>query len=178
MKKYSKYLSKILLLIYSVFSIITLSNCTKDKNESSALDDINNSSRIKLQLLAEKYGAELFDCSTLNKILNKNTILDTTVVQIQKNDGVYAIKAKINSDCTKEIFAELKCTGDVYKKFCRTKTNHLFIAAHINSVNETELRAEVDTLTKGSAQINLGKTFLLTGECLALVENTFYANAN
>jgi len=178
MKKYLRHLSKVLLLVYSIFSLMTLSNCTKDKNEYSALDDISNSRRIKLHLLADEYNAVYFDCNEINKILNKNTILDTTVVQIQKNEGVYVIKAKVNTDCTKEIFAELKCTGDVYKKFSRTKTNHLYIAAHVDSVNVTELTAEVDALTKGSAQINLGKTFLLTGECLALVENTFYGNAD
>lgn len=178
MKNFYLQIPKVFLLVYTIFSLATLSHCTKDSGEYSALEKIKNANTLKLQILSDEFDAVHFDCSSISSILNKNIVLDTLLIGMQKQKDCYLLKAKVKCDSQKEIFAELKCTKEIYQQYERTKSNNLLIAAKIISYAETNILADVDSLSERKKQIDLGKTILFSGECLALLENTYYGSTN
>lgn len=149
----------------------------KEKNLSS-LEKIKSQKSNLINYLSKKYDAEVFDGSATVELLNKNVVLDSNIVSVQKINDEYLIKAEINIDSDKKYYAYLKCDDAVIEKFYNTKTNKVLIAAKINSFNEVDMLADADSLSGGKSLVNLGKSILLYGECLALVENSFTNNAN
>ncbi len=178
MNNYYPLISKVFILFYTAFSLATLSNCAKENEEHSALEQINNTRSVKLDVLIDQFDAVQFNCNEVNSILNKNVVLDTLLIGVQKHKDNYVLKVKVNCGLTEKIFAELKCTKEIYHQYQKTKSNNLLIAAKISSFIKTDLMADVDTLTDKLKQVNLGSSILLSGECLALLENAYYDNTN
>ena len=163
---------------YILFSIITLSNCTDDRSGDSVLDQIKSRQADSVRLLTDRFDAERFACDNPMSSVNKSVILDTTILGVQKRDGNYFIKAEIKTDCNQKYFTELKCSGKIIEAFHRTKSNDALIVARVESITVSEYITETDSLSNRSPIINAGKIFLLHGECLALIENTYTTKAN
>ena len=165
-----------LLLAYITVSFITLSNCAK-KNDSSAFDQLRSSKRELASLLRFKYAAEDFDANS-KQIFSRPVLLDSTLIGVSQKDGNYFLRAKVNAAGGVKYFAELKCSKEIANLYNHTKSNSAYIAAKITRIDNSSIVAEADSLDGKSTQINLGKSILLGGECLALAEIPTYTNAD
>ncbi|MHB8928986.1 MAG: hypothetical protein ACYC4T_07420 [Melioribacteraceae bacterium] len=176
MKLSGKIFSGGLLLAYVAVSFIALSNCAK-KNDSSTFDQLCSSKKDIANLLRFKYAAEDFDV-TSNHIFSRPVLLDSTLIGISQKDGNYFLRAQVNTGSSIKYFAELKCSKVIADLYSRTKSNYAYITAKITRIDNLFLVAEADSLDGKSAQINLGKSILLGGECLALAEIPTSLNAD
>lgn len=165
-----------LLLAYITVSFITLSNCAK-KNDFSALDQLRSSKKEIANLLRFKYAAEDFDANS-KQIFSRPVLLDSTLIGVSQKEGNYFLKAKVNSAGGVKYFAELKCSKETANLYNRTKSNSAYIAAKITRIDDSFIVAEADSLDGKLTQINLGKSILFCGECLALAEIPTYINAD
>jgi hypothetical protein len=150
MKLSGKIFSGGLLLAYVAVSFIALSNCSK-KNDFSAYDQLRSSNPV---------------------------LLDSTLIGISQKEGNYFLRAQVNTGSSIKYFAELKCSKVIADLYSRTKSNYAYVAAKITRIDDLSLVAEADSLDGKSAQINLGKSILLGGECLALAEIPSSLNAD
>ncbi|MHB8906338.1 MAG: hypothetical protein ACYC6D_09470 [Melioribacteraceae bacterium] len=165
-----------LLLAYITVSFITLSNCTK-KNDFSTFDQLSSSKREIANLLRYKYAAEDFDANS-KQIFFRPVLLDSTLIGVSKKEGNYFLRAKVNAAGGVKYFAELKCSKEIANLYNRIKSNSAYIAAKITRIDNSSIVAEADSLDGKLTQINLGKSILLGGECLALAEIPAYINAD
>ena len=165
-----------LLLAYVAVSFIALSNCSK-RNGFSTNDQLRSSKKEIANLLRHKYNAENFDVNS-KQIFSRPVLLDSTLIGISQKDGNYFLRAQVNTGGSIKYFAELKCSKVIANLYCRTKSNYAYIAAKITRVDNLSLVAEADSLDGKLAQINLGKSILLGGECLALAEIPTSLNAD
>jgi hypothetical protein len=175
-KSFRKIFSGGLILAYVAVSLITLSNCTKT-NDSSTVEQLKSAKQKIANLLMQKFDAEIF-CAGSEQILNHPVLLDSTLIGITKKDGGYLLKAQINAGDSKKYFAELKCSREIADSYSRTKSNSVFIVAKISRIDDYLLLAEADSLDGKRSQFNIGKSILLSGECLALAEIPAAINAN
>lgn len=176
MKLSGKIFSGVLLLAYVTVSFIPLSNCAK-KNDFSAYDQLRSSKKEVANLLRFKYAAEDFDANS-KQIFFRPVLLDSTLIGISQKEGNYFLRAQVNTGGSIKCFAELKCSKVIADLYCRTKSNFAYIAAKITRIDNLSLVAEADSLDGKSVQINLGKSILLGGECLALAEIPTSLNAD
>ena len=163
---------KLLLVLYTIFSLLSLSNCTKSRDDYSSLDQIKSRQADSIRLLSDRFDAERFDCDDPMRAINKAVLLDSTILGIRKQNNNYYLKAKINTGCKGEYFADLKCSGKLITAFNKTKSNYALLAAKIENVSISDYIMEADSLGGKEKVINSGIVFLLHGECLELLENT------
>lgn len=175
-KSLSKILSNTLLPAYIAISLLSLSNCAKPDN-STASDRLNFAKQQTASLLMQKFDAEIFDASS-KVILNRPVVLDSTLIGIIENKGQYFLRAEVKLKGSKKYFAELKCSRQIADSYYRTKSNSALIAAKISRIDDCSTFAESDSLDGSKSQLNLGKSTLLSGECLALVEIPSILNAD
>ncbi len=158
------------------FSVLSLSGCDK-KNEKLTFEQQIQKRSHTIKLLEERFGAQLLDCNTIQSV-NKVVILDTLILGIRKEADDFIIRAKINNNCRKKYYTELKCSKEIAEQFNQTKSNCNILAARIDKMYDYKLIAETDSLSGENPQLDLGNSVLLTGECLALMEVPAIINAN
>lgn len=168
LKKFSKVVINSLLLGYIGFSLISLSACSK-KGEESFFDELLRERNETAETLLHEFDAQMFPCK-LEEIFRRPVVLDSVIISIIKNKEDYFIRARINANCDKKYYADLKCCSEIVGQFNKTKSNYAFIAAKITKVDNYNLVAEADSLEGAKSQFILGDAILLTGECLALAE--------
>lgn len=168
MRFFSKILPNVLVLGYVAISLLSLSNCTS-KDDYTTNDRLNSAKQKTASLLLQKYNAELFNINS-EQILNHTVVLDSTLIGIIEKEGQYFLRAKVKLKGNKKYFAELKCSPEIVDLYRRTKSNSVFIAAIISRIDDCSRFAETDSLDGKNSQLNLGKSILLGGECLAIVE--------
>ena len=164
------------MLGYIVFSLISLSACSKKGDESFFEQQQKIRGKIARALL-QKFDAQLFPCNQ-KELFKKPVVMDTVIIGIKENDGEYFIHARVNTVCNKKYFANLRCSREIVKRFNNTKSNYAFIAAKITEAMDYNLTAEADSLEGQKSQLSLGNAVLLNGECLALAEIPPIINAN
>ena len=165
-----------LFLGYLAFSLFTLPACT-GKSDGSTYDNQLSQKRNVAHLLIDKYDAEMFECGT-QEILKKTVVLDSIILGIKKTGGNYIIKAKVNTECNKKYYAELKCSKEIADQFQQTNSNAAYLAAQIHRVDSYSMIAEADSIDGTTSNLHLGNTLLLSGECLALAEIPTITNAD
>ncbi len=175
-KKILKAVSHLLFLLYLVFSLIPVSGCKENDAKLSFEHQLEKRSHT-IKLLEAKYGAKLLSCDA-EEAIDKIVILDTLVIGIKNKGDDFILRAKINNNCGKEYFAELKCRHEIAEHFKTTKSNCCILAARISNVYYCEIVAEADSLNGENHQLNLGSSVLITGQCLALAEIPAILNAN
>ena len=176
LRKITGWIINSLILFYLAFSLFSLTSCSK-KNEGIDYEEQKNFRSHTIKLLEEKFDAKLLTAG-VNKIVNKNLVLDSTVLSIKKVNDEYFIKARINANCDKKYFADLKCSREIIDAFNKSKSNYVIMAAKIFQVIEYNVIAESDSLSGEKSSLNLGNAVLLTGECLALADVPAVINAN
>ncbi|MCX6169808.1 MAG: hypothetical protein NTX65_10740 [Ignavibacteriales bacterium] len=176
MKLSGKIFSGCLLLAYITVSLSTLTNCA-EKNNFSTSDQLNSSKKEIANLLRFEYAAEDFDMAS-NNIYSCPVLLDSTLIGVSQKEGNYFLRAKVNFKSSIKYFAELKCSKEIADLYKRTKSNSAYITAKITRIDNLSLVADADSLDGKLHQINLGKSILLTGECLALAEIPASINAD
>lgn len=164
------------MIIYFAVSLITLSNCTKTDDFTTG-DRLNSAKQKIASLLLQKFDAEILNINS-KQILNRPVVLDSTLIGIIENGGQYFLRAEVKLKNSKKYFAELKCSREIVDSYYRTKSNSAFIAARISRIDDCSMFAEADSLDRNLSQFNLGKSILLSGECLALMEIPTTLNAN
>lgn len=169
---------KFLLVFYTIFSILSLSNCKKSEDENSSLDLIKINKIESIQFLSTKYNAIPFDCSIIEDLVNKSVVLDTTVIGIVKRGNENYIKAQIKSDCKSKYFAELSCSEKIIQEFGLTKSNSILLVAEIKSIIKQDYAVKADSLYGKETHLGTEQVSLLLGNCLAILENERTANAN
>lgn len=169
---------RLLFIFYTIFSLLSLSNCTKSNDNYSSLDQIKNHHADSIRLLSDRFDAKRFDCDDPMHAINKSVLLDSTILGIRKQNGKYYLKAKVNTDCKAEYYAELKCSEEIIEAFNKTKSNNALIAARIENVSFSDYIMETDSLSGKEKLISAGKVFLMHGECIALLENNYSINEN
>ncbi len=134
-----------LILFYLAFSLFSLTACSKE-NEGINYEDQKNFRSHTIKLLEEKFDAKLLTAS-VNKVVNKNLVLDSTVLSIKKVNDEYFIKVRINVNCDKKYFADLKCSQEIIDTFNKSKSNYVIMAAKIFQVMEYNIIADSDSLS-------------------------------
>lgn len=165
-----------LILFYLAFSLFSLTACSK-KNEGFDYEQQENFRSHTIKTLEEKFDAKLLT-GGINKVMNMNVVLDSTVLGIEKVNDEYFIKARVNVNSDKKYFANLKCSQEILDAFNKTKSNYVIMAARILQVLDYNITADSDSLSGGKSSLNLGNAVLLTGECLALADVPAIINAN
>lgn len=176
MRSFSKILLNVPVLTYVAVSLITLSNCTKIE-DSTTIDRLNSAKQKTVSLLLHKFDAEIFNINS-KQILNRTVVLDSTLIGIVENEGQFFLRAEVKLKGSKKYFVELKCSPEIVDSYYRTKSNSALIAAKISRIDDCSTFAETDSLEGNMSQFNLGKSILLSGECLALVEIPATLNAD
>lgn len=176
MKTFRKIFPGGLILGYVTISLITLSSCIKT-DDSTTIDQLKSAKQKTASFLLHKFDAEIFDINS-KQILNRHIVLDSTLIGIIEHEGQYFLRAEIKLKGSKKYFAELKCSPEIVDSYYRTKSNSAFIAAKISRIDDYSIFAETDSLDGNMSQFNLGKSILLSGECLALVEIPTTINAD
>lgn len=176
MKSFRKIFSGGLILAYVAVSQITLSNCKKT-DDSTTIDQLNFAKQKTASLLLHKFDAEIFDINS-KQILNRPVVLDSTLIGIVENEGQYFLRVEVKLKGSKKYFAELRCRPEIVDSYYRTKSNSAFIAAKISRIDDCSIFAEAASLDGNMSQFNLGKSILLSGECLALAEIPATINAD
>jgi hypothetical protein len=166
-----------LLFLYLAVSLVSLSDCGKD-NSDGTYDFLQKEKNKIASVLISDFDATMFDCGKIEEALNSVTVLDSTIVGIIEREGDYFIKAKITTGCEGKFFAVLKCDKNVVNKFNKSRSNKAFLVAQIETINNSQMVAEVDSLSGKNSLIEIGNVLLLKGECLAYNEIPTFVNAN
>lgn len=175
-EKILKSIPKIFILSYVIFSLLTLTNCTKQhNNDNISFDQFVLKNRETAQQLVQQNNAELFDCKQIDFILNKTVVADSTIIGTIKRNGSYLLKAVINNSCGKNIYTTLTCSEEIIKLYSKIKSNHVFLAAKITKIENVNTIAEVDSLDGKSMYLNRNNSVMLSGECLAFAEIPIYS---
>lgn len=148
--------------------MFSISACSKKSEDNFFDEQLENRSK-KASVLLHDFDARMFNCG-LQNIFSTPVVMDTVIYGIKKKDDEYFLHARINTDCDKKYFTELKCTYQIVEQFNQSKSNYALIAARITDVFNYNLTAEADSLEGEISQLNLGNTVLLSGECLAFAE--------
>ncbi|MBM4170855.1 MAG: hypothetical protein FJ214_03160 [Ignavibacteria bacterium] len=176
MKLFVSILFRIVLLGYVGFSFLTLSNCVDKENDYSSLEKIKHQKNYSIDLLSKQFDAEIFTGKSLTSLHNKNVVMDTTVIACKKIDSEWLLKAEINIESKTKFYALLKCSDKIAYKYKHTSSNKILLAAKINSISEYDLIADADSLGGTKSLMNIGKSILIHGECLAMIENIISEN--
>ncbi|MCX6175281.1 MAG: hypothetical protein NTZ27_11065 [Ignavibacteriales bacterium] len=175
-EKTLKFIPKIFVLSYVIFSLLTLTNCIKQhNNDNISYDQFVQRNQETAQQLIQQNNAELFDCKQIDFILNKSVIADSTIIGTFKRRGNYFLKALINNSCGKNIYTTLTCSEEVIERYNSIKSNHVFLAAKITKIEKLNFISEADSLDGKSTFIRGNNAVFLTGECLALAEIPIYS---
>lgn len=166
-----------LLFLYLAVSLVSLSDCGKD-NSDGAYDFLQKEKNKIANVLINDFNATIFDCGKVEEALNSVTVLDSTIIGITEREGNYFIKARINTGCKEKFFAELKCDKNVVNKFSKSRSNKAFLVAQIEIINDSQIVAEVDSLSGNNSLIEIGNVLLLKGECLAYNEIPTFVKTN
>jgi hypothetical protein len=176
MKLYVKILLRIIFVGYVGFSFLTLANCVDKENDFSSLDRIKRQKNYSASYLSSRFDADVFNGKSLASLLGKNVVFDTTIIALQKENSDWLLKAEINVESKTKFYAILKCNSELADKYKLTSSNKMLLAARINSFNEYNLLADADSLIGKKSLMNTGKSILLHGECLAMIENKYSEN--
>ncbi|PKL84254.1 MAG: hypothetical protein CVV24_00825 [Ignavibacteriae bacterium HGW-Ignavibacteriae-3] len=176
MKPFIKIAAHFLLPAYFAGSLILLSHCSL-KNDHSIADRINSSKQNKANLLLQKFNAEIFDINS-SKILNHTVVMDTLLLGVFRKNGDSYLRAGIKADGNKKYYAELECSPEILESYYKIKSGSVLIAARINRIDNCDVIAEADSLDGETLQYSLGKSVLLSGECLAIAEIPSIINAD
>lgn len=176
LQRFTKILSNAAVLLYVAVSLFTLSNCTRT-DDAATIDQLNSAKQKTASLMLREFDAEIFNANS-KQILNRPVVLDSTLIGITEKAGQYFLRAEVKLKGRQKYFAELKCTPEIADTFYRTKSNSALIAAKISRIDDCAMLAEADSLDGNRSQFNLGKSILLSGECLALVEIPASINAD
>jgi hypothetical protein len=168
LKKILHAIFNLLIMTYIGFSLFSLSGCAKSDDELSYGEQKSQHDQT-IKLFAENFNAKVFNCDTRH-VLNKTVVFDTLIIGVRNLGNRVILKARIKNNCDKNYFAELNCSKEIGEKFYKTKSNYAVVAAKVTGITDCDVVAEVDSLDGKSSQMELGKTILLTGECLALAE--------
>ena len=178
LEKILKSTPKIFVLSYVVFSLLTLTNCSKQhSNNEISYDQFVQKNRETAQQLAYQNNAEIFDCKQIDLILNKTIIADSTIIGTIKRNGNYFLKALINNSCNKNIYTTLACSEEIIERYNKIKSNHVYLAAKITKIENINTIAEVDSLDGRSVYLNRDNSVMLSGECLAFAEIPIYSGS-
>lgn len=175
-EKVFKCIPKLFVLIYVIFSLVTLTNCSNRHNNGNiSYDQFVQRNQETAQQLIQQNNAELFDCKQIDFILNKKVVADSTIIGTIKKNGSYYLKALINNSCGKNICTTLNCSEEIVDRYNKTKSNHVFLAAKITKIENVNTIAEVDSLDGRSIYLNRNNSVMLSGECLAFAEIPIYS---
>lgn len=156
------------LLIPFILPLATFQTCKLSHEDSTAELLSAKKQNLALQMI-QKYDAEMFNCNT-KKNFNKTTVLDSIVIGICEKKNNYYIKAKVNTSCSENYFVKLKCGKEILEQYNHTKSNSAYLVARISRIDNINLFADVDSLEGKEDEFALGKSVILSGECLALSE--------
>ena len=175
--KFLKSIPKLIILGYIIFSLLTLTYCSKQQNNGGkSYDQFVKLSLETAQNLAYNYNAELFDCKQIDFILNKKVVADSTIIGTIKRNGSYFLKALVNNSCGKNIYTTLTCSQDIIEHYNRIKSNHVYLAAKILRIENLNTITEIDSLDGKSKYLSRNNSVMLSGECLAFAEIPIYSN--
>lgn len=169
-KNIKKLIVTTVVLVYVFFSLINLSNSTKNESLSEN-EKIAIHKHITINMLKLKFNATEFKCNSLN-IIGKNVIIDTTLIGSYKEKDVFSLKAKINIDCKEKYFVKLICSEKLFNQATKSKNGHLILVAKINSYNYSKIELEAETFDKKFKTIN-EDNYILSGECLSILETNY-----
>lgn len=175
--KLRSLLFHVLFYSYIGFSLLSLENCTKSREDSSTADELLRNKASVVKLLLQEFDAIVFDCSTQN-IFSKPVVVDTTMLGVSINGEDVFLSAQINLSCAKRYFVKLKCSQEVLEQYSKTKSNNALLAARFTRMDNEKLVAEADSIDGSDPTINLGETIILSGECLAIREIPSVENAD
>jgi hypothetical protein len=165
-----------LILAYVIFSLITLSDCT-DRNNASTGDRLASLKRNSALLLLQKFDAIMFDAGS-GEIPGRPVVLDTLMLGVIRKGGSDFVRAEIRCGGDKKYYAELRCSSEILNSYRITKSNSALLAAKISRIDDCPVIAEADSLDGKTTRYNLGKSILLSGECLAIAEIPSVLNAD
>lgn len=157
------------LFVYLIWSLIALRSNSNEK--FSTAEKIANHKHITINKLKKQFGANEFN-GDLKSVINKNVILDTTLINVYECQKEYFLKAKINFNSKEKFYVNLKCTKEIFERATKTKNNHIIIAAKIKNVVQTKIKMIADSLY-GTKEILSQMNFLLFGDCLTLIETNY-----
>ena len=175
--KLRSLLFHLLFYSYIVFSLLSLENCAKGKEDSSTADQLVQKKEAVVKLMLQEFDAQVFDCSTQN-IFSKPVVVDTNMMGVFRNGKDIFLSAQVNLSCTKKYFVRLKCSQAVLEQYNKTKSNNAIIAARFTRMDNENLIANADSLDGTNPAINLGETVIFSGECLAIKEIPSVENAD
>ena len=167
--KIRSFLFSALLIVYVIISIISLENCTTKQEYSSTSDQLNQKKVEAVKIFLNEFDAQAFNFATKD-IFRKSIVLDTTLLGISRKDGNVFLSARVNGSSLQKYFVKLKCSRAIVEQFNKTKSNNAIIAAKISRIDNEKIIATADSLDGADTSIYLGKTILLSGECLAIKE--------
>ncbi len=126
-------------------------------------------------MLAARYSGRVFsltndnfNSSVLTSLLNRNIVIDTSVVGYFKKNGEYFIRTKSNT--YNNLLCELKCGKNIYNEISKSNNPHFLIAVKVNSVNSRQRVIELDSIDDKSYFVKNGNDVVIYGDCLDAVE--------
>jgi hypothetical protein len=129
----------------------------------------------RVNLLSAKHSGKLFSLTNVNyqttlftSLLNKNIIVDTSVVGHYTKNGRYFIRTTSRS--TNNLLCELNCEKSLYEEISRSNNPHYLLAVKVNSVESHQRIVELDSIDNKSLFVKNGNDVVLYGECLDAVE--------
>ena len=154
--------------LYIILSTVTIQTCKPNQEDSTA--ELLSSRKQKLaDQIMRKYEAEMFNCNTKN-FFDQTTVLDSIVIGVCDQKNNYYIKAKVDTSCGGNYFVKFKCGKEIFEKYNHSRSNFAFLVAKISRVDNIDLFADVDSLEGKKDELALGKSVMLSGECLAFEE--------
>jgi hypothetical protein len=129
----------------------------------------------KVNLLSAKYSGSLLSLtkadlrtSVYTSLLNKNIIIDTTVVGYYRKNGSYFIKTQ--SRTLNNLLCELKCDKSRYNELSQSNNTHFLLAVKVNSIQSHQRVIELDSIDDKSYFVKNGNDVVINGDCLDAVE--------
>lgn len=129
----------------------------------------------KINYLAAAHSGKLFSLTNtgflpamFTSLLNKNIVIDTTVVGHYQKNGQYYLRT--NSRSTDNLLCELKCEKSVYEDISQSNKVHFLMAVKVNSFESHQRVIELDSIDDKSLFVKNGNNVILYGECLEAVE--------
>lgn len=162
--------------VFLILAALIFSCCSEETNEERhSYRRYYDSNKEKARQLLIEYHARMFDHTNYKEILSAPALLDSTIISFSRKDNSFFVKAEIRNYSGKKIYAALKCPQKFYEDYKKSKSNHAYLIASINKIDNINVSAEADTLDKKTKNISLDNTLMLSGNCLAYVEIPEYS---
>jgi hypothetical protein len=177
MKKVIKRIVKPVFFVPIIFAVFISSYCTDDSSrEEHSYHKYFETNKEKAHILLKEYYAQVFDCANYPAALSRPTLLDSTIINFTKLKNSYYIKALVKTNCGKKIYATLKCMPEFFEEYKKSKSNHAYLVASINQINEYSTTAEADSLEGKTKNICIENSVMLSGNCIAFAEIPEYSS--